>query len=190
MTESFDRALAFVLAHEGGLSDDPDDPGGITNLGISLRFLKGLPGLAGDIDHDGDVDADDIRALTPETAAKFYYDRFWEPCNCHNLAWPVSLVMFDSAVNCGPGRAKRWLQGAINTCTFQTGHGPQIEIDGRIGPRTMRAYTYYEPRQIAGAMLGMRLSFYHFLIIEHPKLKKYIHGWENRVRDCHEEARR
>ena len=41
MTDAFADVVAMTLAHEGGLVDDGDDPGGITNRGISLRFLQG-----------------------------------------------------------------------------------------------------------------------------------------------------
>ena len=33
----FDAAVSYVLKWEGGYSNDPDDPGGETNFGISKR---------------------------------------------------------------------------------------------------------------------------------------------------------
>ena len=48
----FDKCLKIVLIHEGGYSDDPDDPGGTTNYGISLRFLKSVGLELGDVDDD------------------------------------------------------------------------------------------------------------------------------------------
>ena len=74
----FEKAHAFVARMEGGFVDDPADPGGTTNYGVSLRFLKSQGLEAGDIDGDGDIDADDIRALTPERAAGVLRRAFWD----------------------------------------------------------------------------------------------------------------
>ena len=45
MTQSnYDDALARLIAHEGGYSNHPDDPGGPTNFGITIadyrRYVK------------------------------------------------------------------------------------------------------------------------------------------------------
>ncbi|HEV2387347.1 MAG TPA: glycosyl hydrolase 108 family protein [Candidatus Acidoferrales bacterium] len=64
----FDTAIAVVLVHEGGFSDDPADPGGATNFGISLRFLERVrPGTT----------AADIRNLTVDDAKSLYRTYFW-----------------------------------------------------------------------------------------------------------------
>ena len=61
-------ALDWIFWAEGGYVDDPDDPGGATRFGISLRLLKKM-GKLGDIDGDGDIDADDIRRLSSDSAS-------------------------------------------------------------------------------------------------------------------------
>jgi len=76
----FELAIPIVLRHEGGLVDNPNDPGGITNHGVSLRWLKSK-GLAGDLNHDGDVDAADIKIMTVEQASGFYKTYWWDKYN-------------------------------------------------------------------------------------------------------------
>jgi lysozyme family protein len=90
---SFDQAVTFVLEREGGLSDDPTDPGGLTNFGISQRAYPDL----------------DIRHLTVEGATAIYKRDYWDAAGCDALTPAVALAVFDSAVNCGVQRAKEWL---------------------------------------------------------------------------------
>ena len=54
-----------IVAREGGFVNDPDDPGGATNLGVTLATARRL-GL--DKDGDGDVDVADVKRLTPADA--------------------------------------------------------------------------------------------------------------------------
>jgi len=56
LLSKFDEIIEVVLKHEGGLVDDPDDPGGLTNLGISQRAYPN----------------EDIRGLTVERAKELY----------------------------------------------------------------------------------------------------------------------
>lgn len=100
MTSSdFDRALAFTLKWEGGLVDDPRDPGGITKFGISLRSYPQFGKMG-------------IRSLTKEAAAEIYRRDYWEATGCDGLPWPISCAAFDSAVNCGLGPTMQFLKRA------------------------------------------------------------------------------
>lgn len=76
MKDNFELILDFVLEHEGGLVDDPVDPGGITNLGISFRLLQDLPEHLADITKDGIIDEQDIVNITIESAAGIYKEIF------------------------------------------------------------------------------------------------------------------
>jgi len=91
---SFYKSLEFVLKWEGGYVNDPDDPGGETKWGISKRYHPD----------------EDIRGLSPERAAEIYYEDYWITTACDLLPLPLSTVMFDSAVACGPARAVEWLE--------------------------------------------------------------------------------
>lgn len=93
MNENFKKALEFVLKWEGGYSNDPNDPGGETNFGISKRSHPDL----------------DIKALTKEQASMIYFQKYWLPISV-DLPYPLDMVAFDTAVNCGMVRAKNWIQ--------------------------------------------------------------------------------
>ena len=78
----FVLAIPTVFEHEGFFSNDPNDRGGPTQYGISLPLLEDLPDadgggfLDGDINHDGIVNIDDIRALDIPAAQQLYQEIF------------------------------------------------------------------------------------------------------------------
>lgn len=160
----FDRAMCFVLRFEGNFVDHPMDPGGATNLGVSLRFARGLGRLL-DLDRDGDVDAADIRLITSEMAGDIYRRKFWDAVRGDDLPPPIAVVAFDAAINCGPSRAIRWLQGAV-------GASP----DGVLGPRTRAAIALADPVAVAAEMLAQR--FVHHASL--PTWRNFGLGWARR----------
>lgn len=161
-------ALDWIFAAEGGYSDDPDDPGGTTKYGISLRYLK-KKGLAfGDIDGDGDIDADDIGAMTREKAAEIYLRDFWDVCRCSELPPEISLAVFDMAVNAGVRTASRLLQEMVRT-----------KVDGVIGEKTIAAA--WAHRDLLSAYEARRALYYHDITIANSKLAKFLKGWFNRT---------
>lgn len=83
----FDRSFWFVMRHEGGsqVTDDPNDPGGLTKYGISQRSHPHL----------------DIRNLNLESAKWIYELEYWKGSGADKLPWPLNLTVFDFAVNAG-----------------------------------------------------------------------------------------
>jgi lysozyme family protein len=179
--DSFNLAVAFVLKHEGGFVDDPDDPGGATNLGISLRWLRSVGEDLGDIDNDGDVDAGDIRALTPDKARALYFQKFWAEPGLDKLSGSVAVAAFDFAVNGGPRQAVKCLQEAHNALCSST-----LACDGALGPKTIGAVEAFCSRpygveRLADKYLFRRIGFYQNLVGKKPQFLKYLRGWNNRV---------
>lgn len=189
---TFETAMAFVFEWEGGFVDHPLDPGGPTNMGVSLRWLRDV-GLAGDIDRDGDVDADDVRSLTPERVEKLFKDRFWDPQGLDELPRSPAIAHFDCSVNTGPGRAGRIMQ---EVCNFHP--GGVLDVDGVVGPKTrarVREICDTEPaeRVFASRLLAGRKRFYDALAarpvvrtvhgrpVETYPYRTFHRGWLNRV---------
>ena len=129
---AFDTALAFVLRQEGGYSHDSADPGGETNLGISLRSHPEL----------------DIRHLTAEQAAEIYREEYWNPLQCDRLPLAVALVLFDLAVHSGVFRAVRMLQRTLG-----------LDDDGVIGPITVMSVKHADPVRLVTELQLQRLSY-------------------------------
>ena len=110
------KALRFTLKWEGGFSDDKVDPGGLTKYGISDKGDGTLDRLI-DLERDGKGDIP-VKELTREQAYKIYETFYWIPAGCEALPLAESVAVFDTAVNCGVARAKRWLREAKDLKEF------------------------------------------------------------------------
>jgi lysozyme family protein len=154
----FDTCMAFVLAAEGGYVDDPRDPGGATNLGITLRVLSDWRHTA--------VTKQEVKDLTPEEAKAIYRARYWNTTRCGELPAGVDLMVFDTAVNLGPGRAAKMLQAAVGT-----------DQDGSVGPMTVASAQAGNAAAIVAAIAKSRGDFYHSL----PTFDHFGAGWMARL---------
>jgi lysozyme family protein len=165
MVERFEACLAQVLAQEGGYADHPADPGGATNLGITLRTLADWRGVAWSA-----LGKAEVRALARPEAAAIYRKRYWEPCAGDDLPEGLDLALFDYAVNSGPGRAIRALQGLVGATA-----------DGLMGPKTLAAIrTAVAARGVAALIVALcagRLSFLERL----AGWATFGRGWTRRV---------
>lgn len=179
-------AIGRTLPLEGGLVDNPSDPGSITNKGVSLRFalaeIKAHPDQIKlfDHDHDGDVDRKDIAGLTADQAAEIFHQRIWLPGWYANLVPDIiAWKAFDIAVNTGPNRAARILQQAL------FGRGHDVAIDGSVGPKTVMAVRaeagIYQGTLLLKAIRDAQATFYRGLALDEPKLGVFLKGWLNRA---------
>lgn len=174
---AFDEAVATVLEHEGWdrYSDHPADPGGATKWGISLRFLRRL-GRLGDVDGDGDVDADDIRKLSREQAVAIYREYWWDRLRLAELGHQgVATKVFDLAVNMGSAPAVRLLQQALVTA------GEPVEVDGILGSQTLGAVNRTNPELLLELLRVQAARYYHALVDQDPDLVVFERGWLRRA---------
>lgn len=170
----FQYCIRSILEHEGGLSTDKRDPGGITNWGISLRFLKAI-GL--DIDGDGDTDEEDIIALGKPGAKQIYRKYWWDKyryCGFNELQ--VVEKVFDMAVNMGSSRAHRLLQIAINRLRDKP-----ITVDGILGGETMGAANELDAEELRQELRDCARHKYLEILAANPLLERFRRGWLNRA---------
>jgi len=114
--DAFTIGINFALTWEGGYTNDPRDPGGETNLGITDR-QDGLVDSQVDVDGDGDGDVP-IKKLTKAEALAVYKRNYWNPCGCGNLPDDMAIAVLDTAINCGVKRAKKWLKESVDVYRF------------------------------------------------------------------------
>lgn len=171
----FAQAVRGVLHHEGFFSDDPDDPGGATKYGISLRWLRAKGGW-GDFDGDGDVDRDDIWAMREEDAVEAYHRFWWQAYGYGDFQLVVGAKVFDLAVNMGPLPSHRILQRGVRAAG-----GPVLVDDGMLGPMTRAGVAQVSPEDLRVAMRSEAAGHYRLLIRGNRTFEKYRRGWLNRA---------
>lgn len=171
-SKKWNDIVSFILAWEGGYVNDPDDPGGKTNRGITEATLAAAYA-------QGIVKHCDIAKVTREDAAAIYKARYYDSYGYGALPFPVALALTDATVNSGRGGVA-WI--AQRACVSL---GLAIAIDGKWGPKTQAAVETLAarmPEQFARMLLVKRKNFYDDLIRSKPVREKYRNGWYNRLR--------
>lgn len=158
MDRNFARSLALVLKSEGDWSDHPSDPGGATMKGVTLanfrRYVK------------ADATKNDLRHITDAQVATVYRRFYWDAVAGAELPDGVDYATFDFAVNSGPSRAAKYLQGVLGTVQ-----------DGRIGPATVKAAGARPAAHTVNALCDARLAFLKRL----GTWPTFGKGWNSRV---------
>jgi lysozyme family protein len=158
MQSSYDEALKHVLVHEGGYTNDPHDPGGPTNYGITIYDARKY--------WKHDATAADVRAMPLSVAKDIYKSKYWDAMHCDDLPAGVDYSVFDYGVNSGIGRAPKVLQRCLG-----------VAVDGVIGPVTIAAAKAADPHKIVICVNDERLAFL-------KALRTWPHfgvGWGRRV---------
>ena len=134
----FQVAISFVLENEKGLNENPHDRGGITNFGISLRFLKSISEEHLRLYGIYEVPFEQtIRDLTIDQAKKIYYGEFWAPGNFEKIInQEHANYIFDMAVNLGIATAIKLVQRA---CWAVQKDWEKLPDDGILGDQTIQA---------------------------------------------------
>lgn len=161
----FDLGLGHVLAMEGGWTDDPHDPGGPTNKGITLAVYARERGIEITSANLAELKSD-LRAIPDTLVRSIYETRYWQPARCAALRPSLALMHFDASVNHGVGAAARFLQEALG-----------VEIDGEIGPITLRAAGIADPHRALARYAAIRRQRYRAL----PHFWRFGRGWLRRV---------
>ena len=166
MADDFDACLAFTFKEEGGYSDDPADPGGATNMGITLATYRQWS-------DNPNLGALQVEDLSERTARAIYRSLYWNPLRADALPAGVDLSVFDMGVNAGIWGSARLLQRALGF----TGE----EVDGCVGPETLGAAAKCDPRTLVNDLAERQAAYYRSL----SDFPTFGRGWLNRT-----EARR
>jgi len=165
MKENWDNCFAMVIKSEGGFVNNPKDPGGMTNLGVTRSAWQGFL--------NRDVTEIEMRGLTPEAVKPFYKSLYWDRIKGDSLPSGVDYAAYDLAVNSGPHKAAQYLQEIAGA-----------PVDGMIGPKSLEAIQSCDAKETADAICDMRLEFLKKL----STFDTFGKGWSRRVADVKAKA--
>ncbi len=172
-----------IVAREGGFVNDPDDPGGASNFGVTIGTMRRL-GL--DLNGDGVVSVDDVKALSAADAERIFLRYYFRKPGIADLPLILHASVFDMYVNAGKNAVK-----ILQTLLGDMGFG--VSVDGVIGPETTRAArlaALAAPDHLADAYGIARRNYYYALGDRNKKLRKYARrrdggkgGWIKRAEE-------
>lgn len=172
-----------IVRREGGFVNDPDDPGGATNFGVTIHTMRAL---GFDLDRDGSITVDDVRALTREQAVEIFEKHYFEKPQISRLPGALHATVFDMYVNAG-SNAVKILQRLLNEL------GYDLLVDGILGPKSIGAAVEICARsadELVDAYGIARRNYYFRIADRRPASRKYARtkaggkgGWIKRAEE-------
>ena len=168
---NIDKLIPHILKWEGGAkyTNDPLDRGGATKYGITLNTLISNHY---DINHDGKVNVDDVKALQLENFKKILKSQYWDK-------WKADMIVNQSLANL----LVDWLWGSGKYAITITQRLLGVPADGVVGMKTINALNASNQRIIYNKVWEARKQFYYNIVKSNPSQSKWLKGWLNRLND-------
>ena len=158
------KLVPFVLKHEGGVVNDPDDAGGFTNKGITLKTFRSIYGK--------DKTKEDLINITDEQWGHIFKAYYWDKFNADKIeSQSIANMSVDWAYNAGVGTVAKKIQNIIGT-----------KPDGIIGSSSLKLInTVQDSKELFEQIKAARIMFYKKLVEKKPTNAKFLKGWLNRT---------
>ena len=163
MQGNYQECLDLVLKSEGGWVNNPNDPGGETNLGVTKRVWEEYVGHP----------VESLKKLTKEDVAPLYEQKYWRPCYGEVLPRGLDFLCFSFGVNAGCGRSVKLLQQSLG-----------LVSDGVIGPRVMQKLRESNIADVIKGFSESRREYYRAL----KQFPVFGKGWISRTDKEEQEA--
>lgn len=172
---NFERCKDLTAVSEGGWSDHPDDPGGATMKGVTLKTYAAWCKLHG----KPEPTKVDLKVISDVEVSAIFKAQYWDAARCDLLPLGVDYAVFDFAINSGPARAVMELQRVIGE-----------QVDGVVGTRTLAAIagssdTASDIDALINDYQDGRLAFMKGL----KTWATFGKGWERRVEKVRRQAK-
>ena len=166
MLTNWYTSFDLLIKSEGGYVDNPKDPGGRTNLGVTQKVWESWVGR--------ESNEKEMRSLTKANVEPLYKRKYWDACRCDDLPTGLDYLVFDFAVNAGVGRSAKTLQSCVG-----------VSVDGQIGNQTIEATKKIAPSDLIEQFSEAKRNFYKSLVT-FPTFGK---GWLNRAEQVEIDAK-
>jgi len=173
----FSYISKIIFENEGIYSNDPDDPGAETFMGISRKYHPNWPGwkYVDELKEQGIINKIDENFIKNSKlynlVLDFYFVNYWKKLHLDVLDFNLAILLFDSAINLGKKTAVKLLQRILG-----------VKDDGIIGTQTLGAIKNFENDELLKEKYKLkRIEHYINLCYKNKNLRKYLLGWLNRV---------
>lgn len=180
---TFQDAHEFTAKWEGGLSDHPNDRGGLTAYGATIGFVQEIAATASGknflqaIGVPLPVTKAVMRGLRPGQVATMFRHEFWDALRLDDLPFRQAAMLYDAAVNHGPAQGVKLSQRGYNRCVA---HGVKLAVDGILGPMTRKALQT-DTDKVVREIIQARREFYEGIVASKPDQRVFLKGWLNRA---------
>jgi lysozyme family protein len=167
------KIISNTIKLEGGFVNHPNDPGGATNYGITLKTLR-------EYFKNPEITVEQIKELPEKVAVMIYYEEYFLNTNVFQFPDAVQSIIFDMCVNHGQKQAYKILQRAVNDVLGEK----ILVIDGIFGPNTLsktKKAVKLNKKDVINQVVYHRIAFYKLLVDQKPSLKVFLRGWLNRA---------
>lgn len=160
MSVAFNTAFDRLVGNEGGYVNNPNDPGGETNLGVTWPILHRAIG-AGVVPEDTT-----IKSLTTAQAKAIFMAFFWKPLHCDEMPKVMQFQLADWGYNSGIETGIRGYQRALG-----------VADDGNFGPISLKAARTMVPYEQLPRLIAERIDFFRKL----STWATFGNGWMGRM---------
>lgn len=168
-----DEMIDDILHREGGFVNHPNDRGGPTNFGITLRTLAAWR-------KPPSVGEPEVRSLTVDEARQIYRRNYFSDPKIDQLPALILPLMFDMSINHGPASAIKLLQQVLND------NGQRCDTDGGIGEETVRcaqAASNALGKALINALVDKRIELFKQIVAGDDSQRVFLAGWLNRAKE-------
>ena len=170
---SVDQMIDGILRREGGFVNHPNDRGGPTNFGITMKTLAAWRSPK-------PVDIPDVRSLKTEEAKQIYSTNYFTRPKIDRLPAAIQPIMFDMSINHGPATAVKLLQQLLND------NGRTCSVDGGIGDETIeraKAADTAMGKALINGLVARRVALFKQIVEGDESQRVFLAGWLNRANE-------
>lgn len=181
----FLKAFVITLGNEGGYSNNPSDAGGETYAGISRKFNPNWEGWKivdrSKVNGQFKPTVSD-KALLDIAVQYFYKNNYWDTIRLSEVNnQDIANELFDTSVNMGSTTGIKLIQEACNLLNNEGKLYPDIDVDGKIGPKTLSTINSHPyPVTLFNLLNILQGEKYVNICRAKPSQEVFMRGWLNR----------
>ena len=159
----FGKYAPLLRQLEGGFVDDPDDAGGATYAGVTLKVFRSYYG--------GDRTVEDLKGISNIEWCNIMKTGYWDRLQADRIeSQGVAEMLADWAVNSGVRPAVKGVQGLLG-----------VRQDGIVGDMTIAAMNGEDPQRLFYDIKAARKQYYMDIVERKASNAKFLKGWLNRL---------